>query len=168
MTNLDSILKSRDITLLTKVHLVKVMIFPVVMYSCELDHKEGWALNNWCIWVLMLEKMLESPLDCKEIKPVNPKGNQPWIFIGRTYVEAEASILCHLIRKANSLEKTLTWERLKAGEKGTTEDEMVGDITDSMDMNLSKLREIVKYRETWCSVVYGVAKSWIWLSDWTT
>ena len=93
MTNLDSILKGRDITLPTKVCLVKAIVFPVVMYGWmwELDHKESWAPKNWCFWTVVLEKTLESPLDCKEIKPVNPKGYQPWIFIGRT--EAEAPVL---------------------------------------------------------------------------
>ena len=75
MTNLDSIFKSRDITLPTKICIVKAMIFPVVMNGCELDHKEGWALKDWCFWIVVLEKTLESPLVCKEIKPVNPKGN---------------------------------------------------------------------------------------------
>ena len=84
MTNLDSIFKSRDITLKTKVHLVKAMVFPVVMYGCELDHKESWTPKNWCFWTVVLKNTLESPLDCKEIQPVNPKGNQSWIFIGRT------------------------------------------------------------------------------------
>ena len=92
MTNLDSILKSRDITLLTTVHLVKAMVFPVVMYRCELDHKESWAVKNQCFWTVMLEKNLESPLDCKEIQPVNPKGNHSWVYIGRTDAEAEAPI----------------------------------------------------------------------------
>ena len=76
MTNLDSILKSRDITLSTKVQLVKTMVFPVVMYGCELDYKESWVQKNWCFWTIVLEKTLESPLDCKEIQPVHPKGNQ--------------------------------------------------------------------------------------------
>ena len=93
MTHLDSILKSRDITLPTKVHLVKAMVFPVVMYRCELDHKEGWMPKNLCFWTVVLEKTLESPLDYKEIQPVNPKGNQSWIFIRRTDAEAEALIL---------------------------------------------------------------------------
>ena len=88
MTNLDSILKSRDITLPTKVHLVKGMVFPVVMYGWELDYKESWVPKNWWFWTVVLEKTLESPLDCKEIQPVNPKGNQSWIFIGRTDAEA--------------------------------------------------------------------------------
>ena len=94
MTNLDSILKSRDITLPTKVHLVKAFFFPVVTYGCELDHKESWAPKNWCFWTVVLEKTLKSPLDCKEIQTVHPKWNQTWIFIGRTDAEAEIPILC--------------------------------------------------------------------------
>ena len=76
-----------------KVWIVKVMVFPVVMYGCELDHKESWALKNWCFWTMVLEKTLESPLDYKEIQPVLPKGNQSWIFTRRTDVEAETPIL---------------------------------------------------------------------------
>ena len=107
MTKLDSVLKSRDITLLTKICIVKVMIFPSShVWIWELDHKEGWVLKNGCFW-MVLENTLESSLDNKEIKPFNLKGNQPWIFIGSTYDEAEAPILRHLMRKANSLEKTL-------------------------------------------------------------
>ena len=92
MTNLESI-KSRDIILSTKVHLVKAMVFPVVMYGCESAHKESWVLKNWCFWTVVLKKTLESPLDCKEIKPVSPEGNQSWLLIGRTNAEAEAPIL---------------------------------------------------------------------------
>ena len=91
MNHLDSILKTRDITLPTKVYLDKTMVFSsshVRMW--ELDYKESWAPKNWCFWTVVLEKALESPLDCKEIQPVNTKGNQPWIFIGRTDAEAEA------------------------------------------------------------------------------
>ena len=72
----------------------------------ELDHKEGWVLKNWCFWTVVLEKTLESPLDCKEIKSANPKGNQSWIYIGRTDAEAETPIFCHLMQRAESLEKT--------------------------------------------------------------
>ena len=94
MTNQDNILKNRDITLLTKVHIVKAMVFPAVMLEMwESDHKKGWALKNWCFWIVVLEKTLESPLDNKEIKPVNPEGNQCWNVIGRTDVETEAPIL---------------------------------------------------------------------------
>ena len=93
MTNLD-ILKSRDITLPTKAHLVKAMVFLVVMYGCEVDHKESWVPKNWCFELWCWKRLLRVPwTDCKEIKPVNPKGNQPWILIGRTDAEAEAPIL---------------------------------------------------------------------------
>ena len=88
MTNLDSIFKSIDISLPTKACLVKAMVFPVVMYG-ELDCEEGWALKNWWFWTVVLEKTLESPLDCKEIQPVHSKGAQSWVFIGKTDAEAE-------------------------------------------------------------------------------
>ena len=97
MTNLDSLLKSRNISLLTKVHIIKAMVFLLVMYrSWELDHKEGWMLKNWYFWIVVLEKTLESSLDSKEIKPVNAKGNQTWIFIGRIDAEGEAPVLWSL------------------------------------------------------------------------
>ena len=128
MTNLDSILKARDITLQTKVHIVKAVVFPVVMYwwHDELHHKEGWELKNWCFWTVVLEKTLQSPLDCKEIQLVNPKGNQSWIFIGRTDAEAEAPILWPPDAKSQHTGKDpdagKDWGQ---EEKGTTEDEMV-------------------------------------------
>ena len=93
----------------------------------ELDYKESWAPKNWCFWTVVLQKTLESPLDCKEIQPVHPKGNQCWIFIGRTDVEAETPILWLLMRRADSFEKTLMLGKIEAQEeKGTSEDEMVG------------------------------------------
>ena len=119
MTNIDSILKSRDIILLTKVHIVKARVLPVVMYRCEIDHNESWVQKNWCFWTVVLEKTLESPLDCKEIQPVNPKGNQSWIFIGRTNSEAETPILRPPdAKKLTHLERPWCWERLKAGGEG--------------------------------------------------
>ena len=115
MTNLDSIFKSRDITLPTKVRLVKAMVFPVVMYG-ELDHKEGWAPKNWCFWTVVLEKTLESPLDYKEIQLVHPKGNQSWKFIGRTGVEAETPILWPPdMNEVTHWKRPWCWERLRAG-----------------------------------------------------
>ena len=93
MTNLDSILKSRDITLPTKLHLVKALVLPVVMYGCERWNKESWVPKNWCFWTVMLEKNLESPLNCKEIQPVHPKENQSWILIRRTDAAAETLML---------------------------------------------------------------------------
>ena len=128
MTNLDGILKSRDITLSTKVHLIKAMVFPVVMYGCELDYKGSWALKNWCFWTVVLEKTLESPLDYKEIQPVHPKGDQSWVFIGRTDVEAEETPILWIPDAKN----WLIWKDPDDGkdwrqeEKGTTEDKMVG------------------------------------------
>ena len=127
MTNLDSLLKSRDITLPTKVCLVKAMVFPVVMYGCESWTEESWVPKNWCFWTVVLEKTLESPLDCTEIQPVHPKGNQSWIFIGKTNVEAETPILW-----PPDVKNWLIWKDPDGGkgwrqeEKGTTEDEMVG------------------------------------------
>ena len=91
--NLSSMFKSRDITLPTKVHLVKAIVFPVVMYECESWNKESWVQKNWLFWTVVLEKTLECPWDCKEIQPVHPKGNQSWISIGRTDAEAETPIL---------------------------------------------------------------------------
>ena len=102
MINLDSILKSRDITLPTKARLVKTMVVPVVMYGCESRtiSKESRAPKNWCFWTVVLEKTLESPLDCEEIQPVHPNGNQSWIFIGRINAEAEAPIIWQLDAKS--------------------------------------------------------------------
>ena len=114
MINLDSILKSRDITLLTKVCLVKAMTFPTVMYGCEeLDHKESGAPKNWCFWNVVLEKTVESPLDCKDIKPVNPKRNQPWIVIEGLVLKLKLQYFGHLMQRANSLEKTLVLGKIK-------------------------------------------------------
>ena len=128
MTNLDSILKSRDITLPTKVCLVKVHCFSSShVWMWELYYKETWALKNWCFWTMVLEKTLESPLVCKEIQPVHPKGNQSWIFIGRTDAEAEPPKLWPPDAKS-----WLIWKDPDAGkdwrreEKGMTEDEMDG------------------------------------------
>ena len=115
MTNLVSILKT-DITIWTKVHLV-----------WELDHKEGWTLKNWCFWTVVLEKTLESPLDCKEIQPVHPKGNQSWIFTGRSDAETEAPIRWPSDGKNRLIEKYLNaGEDWRQKEKRMIKDEMVG------------------------------------------
>ena len=109
MTNLDSILKSRDITLPTKVCLAKAMVFPIVMYGCK--SLRNCVPKNWCFWTVVLEKTLESPLDCKEIQPVHPKGDQSWVFIGRTDAEAETPVLW-----PPDVKKWFIWKDPNAGE----------------------------------------------------
>ena len=127
MTSLDSILKSKDITLLTKVRLVKAMVFPVVMFGCELDYKESWAPKNWCFWTVVLEKTLESPLDCKEIQAVHPKGDQSWVFIVRTDAEVETPICWPPDAKSWLIGKDPdAWKDWRQDEKWMIEDEMVG------------------------------------------
>ena len=128
MTILDSILKSRDITLSTKVHLVRAMVFPVIMYGCESwTIKESWAQKNWCFWTVVLKKTLESPLECKEIQSVHPKGDQSWIFIGRTDVEAETPVFWPPDAKSWFLGKGPdAGKDWRQEEKGMTEDEMAG------------------------------------------
>ena len=117
MTNLDSILKSRDITLPTKVHLVKSMVFfSSHVWMWELDYKDSWVPKNWCFWTVVLEKTLESPLDSKEIQPFHPKGNQSWIFIGRTDDEAETpNTLATWCKELTHLQRSWCWGRLKVG-----------------------------------------------------
>ena len=155
MTNLKSILKSRDITLPKNVHLVKTMVFPVVMYGCELDHKESWVPKNWCLWTVVLEKTLESPLDCKEIQPANLKGNRCWIFIERTDVEAETPILW--LPDAKNwliLEKTLMIEGgRKRGNRGW--DGWMASLTQWMRVWVNSWSW-----EAWSPAVQGVTNSW--------
>ena len=152
--------------MLTKVHIIKVVVFPVVMYRCEkwtikkAEHQRIDSFDLQC-W-----RTLERPLDSMELKPVNPKGNQSWIFIGRTDAEAEAPIFWPpdvknwLIGKDTDAGKD--WRQVK----GMTEDEMVG-WHHPLNMCLSKLWELVMDMEVWHASVQGVTRSWTWLSDWT-
>ena len=160
VTNVDSIWKSRDITLLTKVHIVKVMVFPVVIYGCEswtikkAEHQRSAAFELWW-W-----GRLKSPLDNKEIKPVNPTGNQPCIFIGKTDAEVKVPILWPLNMKIWLIGKDLMLGKIEGKRRrGRQRMRWLDGTTDSLDICLSKLWEITKFRKAWCASVYGVIKS---------
>ena len=167
MTNLDTILKSRDITLLTKIHIVKAMVFPIVIYGCEIwTVKNAKCLKNQSFWAVVLEKTLEGPLDCKEIKPVNHKGNQSWTFIGMTDTETKVLILWtpygknSLIRKDPDVGKY--WRQK---DKGTTKYGMVGWHYWLNGHAFEQALGVVD-REAWYAAVHGVASSRTWPSDW--
>ena len=135
----------------------------------ELDHKQGWAPKIWWLSTAVLEKTLESPLDSKEIRPVNPKGNQSWIFIGRLLLKLKLQYFGHLMRRTNSLEKTLMLGKIEGRRRRGWQRMRCSDvIIDSMDISLSELWEMVEDREAWCAAIRRVAKSWTRLREWTT
>ena len=134
----------------------------------ELDGEESWALKNWCFWTVVLDKIPESPLDCKRIQPVYPKGDQSLVFIRRTDAEAETPILWPPDARFDSWEKTLMLERIEGRRRrGQQRMRWLDGITDSIGMSLSRLQELVMDRKAWCAVIHRVTKSRTRLSNWT-
>ena len=169
MTNPDSVLKSRCITLPTPVCIVKAMGFQEYVQMWELDHKEGWVPKNWWFRTVVLEKTPESPLDSKEIQPSILMAISPEYSLERLILKLKRQYFGHLMWRPDSLERVLMLGKIEGRRRrGWQRIRWLDGITDSMGIRLSTLQEIVKNREACQAAVHGVTKSQTWLSDWTT